>query len=212
MASKKAIAICFCLLISTSGILVEAFGFMKGGHNHGGSGLASILAAGLVTLLLKDGGRIGARHGGYSLGHVYGHGLPVGRAGYGMRLGHSAHGLPLGRNAHGLVLDGIGQGIPLEGLAHSLPLQALPHGIPVETLGHSLPLQAVGHGMPVEGFGHGIVLNNIGHGINNQGADINSLRPYPSQRTPEFDISDSSESSLEGAIILDSDDLHQMNL
>lgn len=59
-SSHKFIALCFCLLVASSGIVVEAgqgmMGLFGGGGHHGGGhgALEALLAAGLLALFLND--------------------------------------------------------------------------------------------------------------------------------------------------------------
>lgn len=113
-SSQKIIAVCFCLLLTSPGFLVEAgygmMGMFGGGGGHGGGGneaLEALLAVGILAMLFRNHGH------GLGLGRSFGFG-PSLRFGHGLGLGH---GLNMGHS-----FGGLGQGLSLRhglGLRHS---------------------------------------------------------------------------------------------
>lgn len=88
-SSRKIITLCLCLMLVSFGVVVEAgqgmmglFGGGGGKHGGGNEMLETLLAAGILAMLLKNIGH-GYSHGRSSGGHGYG----VGQ-GYGQGIGY----------------------------------------------------------------------------------------------------------------------------
>lgn len=96
-ASHKIVALCFCLMLASFGVLVDAGQGMMGGMfggggkgHHGGHGaLETLLAAGLLAKLLRG------HH------HHHGHHHHEGRAAYGVETHAVPYAYDVGYGGHG---------------------------------------------------------------------------------------------------------------